>query len=262
MPGLQLWELTEKKLDGNSCRNKVFRLAATSGRMSLMIQRLAISFSLCCLLAIRPAIASNDPILGAAERHARLQTQGLPGQVRVTVGGLDPRTQLPPCTALEAYTPPGVRLWGKTSIGVRCLGPNSWSVLVPVQISVSNHYVTTARSLSGGQLIQAGDLASMAGDLTAQPAGVVTDPATAIGKILKNSLAAGQPLRADQLLAPLVIRQGQTVRLTSKGAGFSISNEGKAINNAAEGQITQIRMPSGQVVSGTAKGDGTAEINF
>lgn len=218
--------------------------------------------SLCLTTVWPPANASTDPVIDTAERYARLQTQGLPGKVSITVGHLDVRTQLPPCTAHEAYTPAGARLWGKTNIGVRCLGPNIWSVLVPVQITVTSQYVTTARPLSAGQLIQLGDVATLSGDLATQPSGVVTDPAAAVGKTLKNSLAAGQPLRADQLLAPLVIRQGQTVRLISKGPGFSVSGEGKAINNAAEGQVAQIRMPSGQVVSGVAKADGTAEIAY
>lgn len=216
----------------------------------------------CLASAWHLADASTDPIIDTAERHARLQTQGLPGKVTISVGKLDARTQLPPCTAHEAYTPPGARLWGKTNVGVRCLGPNVWSVLVPVQITVTSQYVTTARPLIAGQLIQPGDLATLSGDLAMQPAGVVTDPAVAVGKTLKNSLAAGQPLRADQLLAPLVIRQGQMVRLVSKGPGFSVSGEGKAINNAAEGQVAQIRMPSGQVVSGVAKADGSAEITY
>lgn len=213
-------------------------------------------------LLVQAAWAHADPIQDAAERHTRLQTQGLPGKVGITVGALDPRTQLPPCTAHEAYTPAGARMMGKTYVGVRCLGPNVWNVLVPVTISVAGNYVTTARPLVAGQVLQAGDLAILSGDLANQPAGIVTDPAVAVGKTLKNSLGAGQPLRHDQLLAPLVVRQGQTVRVISRGEGFAVSSEGKALNNAAEGQIAQIRMPSGQVISGAARSDGSVEVNF
>lgn len=102
----------------------------------------------------------------------------------------------------------------------------------------------------------------MTGDLSSQPTGVITDPANAIGKTLRNSLGAGQALRGDQLLAPLVIQQGQSVRVVSKGNGFAVSSEGKALNNAAAGQIAQIRMNSGQTVSGVAKSDGSIEIAF
>lgn len=217
-------------------------------------------FLISLALLSRLAMAAADPVTDIAERFIRQQTQGLPGKVTISVGSLDPRTRLPPCEAHEAFSPPGARLWGKTHVGVRCLGPNAWSVLVPVQITVTGQYVTTARALPAGQVVQAGDLVTMSGDLASQPTGVVTEPSAAIGKTLRNPLAAGQSLRADQLAAPFVVRQGQTVRLISKGPGFSVSGEGKAINNAAEGQVVQIRMPSGQVVSGVAKADGTAEI--
>jgi flagella basal body P-ring formation protein FlgA len=153
-------------------------------------------------------------------------------------------------------------LSGKTHVGVRCLGPNIWSVLVPVQIAITSNYLTTTRPLIAGQAITAGDIAVSTGDLSALPTGIVTDPQSAIGKTLRNSLGAGQPLRSDQLLAPLVIRQGQTVRVISAGAGFAVSSEGKAMNNAAEGQLAQIRMASGQTVSGIAKADGSVEISF
>lgn len=205
--------------------------------------------------------AEADAVLDTAERYARLQTQGLPGKISITLGKLDV-SRLPPCSAHEAYAPAGTRLSGKTHIGVRCLGPNIWSVLVPVQIAVTGNYLTTARPLAAGQTLQAADLTTLSGDMANLPTGVVTDPAAAVGKTLRNSLGAGQPLRSDQLLAPLVIRQGQTVRVISQGPGFAVSSEGKAINNAAEGQVAQIRMNSGQTVSGVARADGSVEISF
>jgi len=214
-------------------------------------------------LTLSPSLfsAEADLVLDTAERYVRLQTQGLPGKVTITMGKLD-ASRLPACTALEAFSPPGTRLSGRTYIGVRCLGPNIWSVLVPAQIAVTGNYVTTTRPLAAGQALQAGDLTTLSGDISSLPTGVITDPASAIGKTLRNSLGAGQPLRSDQLLAPLVIRQGQTVRVISKGPGFAASGEGKAINNAAVGQIAQIRMNTGQTISGIAQADGSVEISF
>jgi hypothetical protein len=92
------------------------------------------------------AAAEADVVLDVAERYVRMQTQGLPGQVRITMGRLDTE-RLPPCTAHEAYAPPGTRMSGRTHIGVRCLAPNIWSVLVPVQIAVTGNYVVTTRPL-------------------------------------------------------------------------------------------------------------------
>lgn len=225
----------------------------------MLLQRLFLAF---VLLLSSPLFAADaDLILETAERHIRLQTKGLPGKVTITMGQLN-ASRLPPCTAVEAFSPPGTRLSGKTYVGVRCHGPSVWSVLVPVNIAITSNYVTTTRPLAAGQAVQAADLAVLSGDISSLPSSIVTEPAAAIGKTLRNSLAAGQPLRSDQLLSPLVIRQGQTVRVISQGAGFSVSSEGKAINQAAEGQVVQIRMNSGQTVSGIARADGTVEISF
>lgn len=205
--------------------------------------------------------AESDLVLDTAERHARLQTQGLPGKVSIRIGKLDV-SKLPPCTALEAYTPQGARMFGKTMVGVRCLGPNVWNVLVPLEISVTGSYVTTARAILAGKTIQNDDLHVLTGDISSLPTGIIADPANALGKTLRNSLAAGQLLRSDQLIAPLAIRQGQSVRIISKGPGFSVSGEGKALTNAAEGQNIQVRTNSGQTVSGIARSDGSVEIIF
>jgi flagella basal body P-ring formation protein FlgA len=216
---------------------------------------------LAAILSAPTLAAEADVVLDTAERFVRLQTQGLPGNIKITMGSLDLK-RLPTCAAHEAYLPSGGRLSGKTHVGVRCLGPNIWNVLVPVQIAITGNYVTTSRPLAAGQTVQAGDLTTLSGDMSNLPTGVVTDPANAVGKTLRNSLGAGQPLRSDQLLAPLVIRQGQSVRVISRGPGFAVSGEGKAMNNAAEGQMAQIRLNSGQTVSGVAKADGSVEISF
>jgi flagella basal body P-ring formation protein FlgA len=67
-------------------------------------------------------------------------------------------------------------------------------------------------------------------------------------------------LRSDQLIAPWVVQQGQSVKMQSSGPGFSVSSEGKALNNAAAGQLVQVRTNSGQTVSGIARPGGIVEV--
>lgn len=224
------------------------------------VRSLLLAFA--CFFTSRHGLAADLRIIqDTAEQHIRLQIQGLPGKATVTMGQIDV-SKLPPCSVHEAFTPQGSNLLGKTQVGVRCLGPSSWTVLIPAQIAVTGNYVTTSRPLVAGQAIQNDDLVTLSGDVSRLPTGIVSDPAQAVGRTLRNSLGAGQPLRKDQLLAQLVIRQGQTVRVISKGEGFSASAEGKALGNAVQGQLIQVRMSSGQTVSGTAQNDGSVEIIF
>ena len=216
-----------------------------------------------CFLLTSPLLAiAQNSLADTLDHYLRTQTQGLPGKVSYTVGQLDSRTQLSPCNAFEPFLPAGSRLWGKATVGVRCLGPSAWTIYVPVQVTVSGIYLVTTRSMAAGQVISAGDVVSRSGDLSALPANILTDQAQAIGKTVKNGISAGQPLRSDFVIAPWAVQQGQTVRLVSKGAGFSVSGEGKALNNAADGQIAQVRTASGQSVSGIARPGGIVEISY
>jgi len=58
----------------------------------------------------------------------------------------------------------------------------------------------------------------------------------------------------------LVVQQGQNVILHAAGRGFRVTAEGKALNNAQEGQVAQARTASGQTVSGIARPSGVVEI--
>jgi flagella basal body P-ring formation protein FlgA len=135
-------------------------------------------------------------------------------------------------------------------------------MLVPVEIKLLADYVITARPISGGQAIAADDLGVVNGDLGELPDGIVTDPSQAIGRIARGNLPAGRPLRADLLKAILAVHSGQTIKVTSRGNGFSVTNEGVALNQGAVGEVIRVRLPGGQVVSGKAKAGGEVEIGF
>lgn len=209
---------------------------------------------------------------GSRQQHAALrqtvqqflhaQAAGLPGSISIAVGSIDPRLNLAACPTPEAFFPPGSRAWGKTSVGVRCTAPTSWTIYVSATVRVQGEYVATAVPLTQGQSISPSDLTKMKGDLTALPAGVITDASQAVGRTMSLSLAAGMPLRQDVLRAQQVIQQGQSVRITSAGPGFQVSAEARALSNANEGQVVQARTASGQVVSGVARIGGIIEVVY
>jgi flagella basal body P-ring formation protein FlgA len=193
------------------------------------------------------------------EQFLQTQSAGLPGKVTITVGQVDPRMALAACPDPQAFQQPGARAWGKITVGVRCTAP-SWTVYIQAQVNVIAEYVAAAAPLAQGQPIDASQLAIVKGDLAALPNGIVTDMAQAIGRTPTISLPAGTPLRLDNLKSKPVVMANQTVRVISNGAGFSVSAEGRALTNAAEGQVVQVRTPSGAMLSGTAKAGGIVEV--
>lgn len=226
-----------------------------------------VAFSLLALLMTSaqaqqtPAAQRQKPeaVRSVAEQFLKTQAAGLPGQVTVKVGGVDPRLSLAACPAPEAFQQPGARPWGKTTVGVRCTSP-SWSVFLQAQVSVVADYVAAAVPLAQGQPVEQSQLVLVKADIAAMPNGIITDMAQAIGRTPTVSLPAGTALRLDSLRSQQVIKQGQAVRLVSRGSNFSVSSEAKAINNASDGQVVQVRTQGGTVVSGLARSGGMVEI--
>lgn len=196
------------------------------------------------------------------EQFLQREGAGLPGSVTVEVRPLDARMLLAPCPAPQAFLQPGARVWGNTTVGLRCSAPTPWKVYVQAKVSVVGDYVAAGIPLAQGQPIEQSQLVMLKGDLAALPAGVVTDMAQAIGHTSTMSLPSGAPLRLSGLKAQAVVKQGQAVRVVTSGAGFRMSAEGRAIGTAGAGQVVQVRTPAGAIISGIAQEGGQVEVVF
>lgn len=210
-------------------------------------------------LAQAPARQDGAAVAALAEQFLRQQAAGLPGKVSVTIGALDPRLALPPCPALQAFQQAGARPWGRTTVGVKCSAP-VWTIYLQAQVSVTANYIASAMPLPQGRPVEAAQLVTLQGDIAALPHGVATDMAQVVGKTPGVSLPAGVPLRLDSLKARPVVMQGQVVQLVTGGQGFRVSAEAKAVGNAAEGQLVQVRTMRGAIISGIARTGGIVEL--
>lgn len=200
---------------------------------------------------------SHAAIRETVSAFVHAQTQAMPGKVSIQVGEIDTRIVLPACTALEAFLAPGAQLNGNSNVGVRCISKHNWSMFVPVQVKISITMLTANKTLQQGQTVRAEDLGSLSSE--SLQTGTLSDPAQAVGKIMKYGVAAGQILRQDMLRAPYTVKQGQSVQIQVQGSGFRVSSEGRALHNAAEGDSTSARTASGQIVHGVVSG-GTIKI--
>ena len=209
-----------------------------------------------------PARQDHGVLRQTASQFLTVQAGGLPGQITVTVGAIDPRLNLAACAAPEAFLPNGARAWGKTSVGVRCVAPSPWTVYIPAMVQVQGEYLAAAVPLAQGQTIGPNDIARVSGDLTALPPGIVTEQSQAVGHTLARSVAVGAPLRQDALRSQQAVAQGQVVRLVSSGPGFKVTADGRALANGSDGQVVQVKTQNGQVVSGVARAGGTVEVTF
>lgn len=215
------------------------------------------------LLIVLSTVASagdEEAIRRAVGDFLTRQAKSLPGPAQHDIGRIDASALAPGCKAIAVSAQPGSRAWGRSHVQARCTAGASWSLYVPVEVHVTADYVVSARAVRAGQTLAAADVSTRRGDLAELPVSVLTDPAQAIGQTAAADLPAERPLRADQLRKPVVVRQGQNVRVISSGAGFEVASEGKATGNALAGQVVQVRMPTGQIISGVAQTDGSVRL--
>ncbi|MGV2293577.1 flagellar basal body P-ring formation chaperone FlgA [Trinickia sp. YCB016] len=211
--------------------------------------------------AARAGQEDGESIRQAALAFLQQQAQGLPGNVSITVNTVFPRG-LAACTSLAPFMPTGSRMWGRTTVGVRCVGDRPWTLYVQARVSVQATYYVAARSLTPGDVLSAADLVAHDGDLTTLPMAVIINPSQAVGSVALMRVSEGMPLRQDMIRSASAVTVGQTVRIVANGQGFSISSEGSAMNNASPGQTVRVKTAAGQIIQGVVKDGGTVEIQL
>jgi flagella basal body P-ring formation protein FlgA len=200
-------------------------------------------------------------IHAAALDFLKQQANGLPGQVELSVAQAFPRG-LAACDTLQAFMPPGARLWGRTTVAVRCTSGHPWTVWLQAKVSIHATYYVAARAMMPGEVISDADLVPRDGDLTMLPASIVTVPSQAVGSVTLMRVSMGFPLRQDMLKSAAQVTAGQSVRVVAQGDGFSISSEGSALSNATPGQPVRVKTSTGQILMGIVKDSSTVQIQM
>jgi len=214
------------------------------------------------LLACATHAAEPLPLSGYArpviEKFLAGQTVGLHGKVQISID--TPLSgNLLPCTALEVFLPSSAPLRGRVSVGVRCLVEPRWTRYVQARIAVIGAYQAAARPIEAGHILTKADTVVLEADMSTLPSSVVTDESQLVGQMALTRIVAGSALRRDQLRGVLTIQQGQTVKVITRGIGFIVSSEGKAMSAGTAGALVQVRMQGGQLLSGTITADGIVE---
>jgi flagella basal body P-ring formation protein FlgA len=171
---------------------------------------------------ISPSAAEprQDPAQVAAAVQRQAAALAPPG-ARVTLGSVAGAAAMPACTA-----PLEVRLSGGPPYAeaqVRCAAP-AWQLYVSVTLAETERVAVAARPIAPGQILGPGDIA-MAREPVAGFAGrqVYYDPAQLLGAQAVMGLPAGSMIAAADVMAPVVVKSGETVTAQVLSGGVRIS---------------------------------------
>lgn len=201
----------------------------------------------------------QQSIVDAVEQFIVEQAISLGGETTIYVSA--PANDLPGCQALDVYMPAGRKLASKTTVAVRCLGQDSSPIYVRSDVQVHGSYFVPAHTIDVNRVISVDMLEPQSGDLLALPRSTHIDPSTLIGRIAKQRLISGQPIRTSSTRSADSIERGQPVKIEVRASGFTVTNQGEALSSADVGSPIRIKTEQGKIVQGIVQGGGVVTMN-
>ena len=191
------------------------------------------------------------------------KTAKSPLRMVLVLGELDSRLHLAPCTRVEPYMPVGVRLWGKARIGLRCLeGSTKWNVFLPITVHAFGPAWVIKSGISAGATLMEDDAMEAEVDWSESPSPILSKSSQWLGAIATSALSTGQALRQVSIKPAQVFQIGAQVRVLAQGTGFTITSDGQAMSAGVVGQLTQVKMENGRILSGVVVDNRTVRLNI
>ena len=210
-------------------------------------------------------LQSHQSIQAAAEEYI-LENVDAHQETQPTAkaGHLDSRLRLATCDVpLEAFQPNGGRTLGNTTVGVRCTGSKTWTLYVPVKVSLFGSVVTATRPLSKGMVLQAEDLKLVEKDLAQLQASYYTDISQLAGKQVTRRVAMGKAVTSSMVKDRRQVERGQFVSLIAESGGLQVRMKGEALEDGTAGQRIQVRnVSTRRVLDGVVLSASTVQVGM
>ncbi|HET7313505.1 flagellar basal body P-ring formation chaperone FlgA [Salinisphaera sp.] len=217
----------------------------------------ALVLGLCVCLT---AQAGGDALSAQVRDFLRAENAGVGDHISVTVN--TPTTRMPACHDPRPFLPGRApRTTGRITVGVRCPGDSPATRYLQADVRVYGRYYVANHDINSGETLTAGDLDARAGDITRNLDRLPGGENAIVGQQARRRISESQTIVSNMLEAPDVISRGESVKVVSKGPGFSISTHGEALDNAAAGGHVRVRTSNGTVVSGTPNGPGVVLVS-
>lgn len=208
--------------------------------------------ALLCLLQTGTTLARDS---GLQTRITQLVEQHLPAGSRLTSVDIgQPAERILACVEPRPYLVHPRRLpVGRVAVGVNCGADEAVLGYLQVKVAASGSYVVSARKIDVGETISSDMLASRRGPLQDLPNGSALRADQVVGRQAARGVGAGSVVALKALRERWLVERNSRVSLRAQGAGFSLTRDGKALDNGSQGNTVRFvgndgRMLEAQVV--------------
>ena len=201
----------------------------------------------------KPLQAAARTVLEERARHAGLV------DAQFTVALVKTARPVPPCTKPVDVESLDTRHPSRMRFAVTCVDETGWRQEVVVRASVSARVLVAAAALPANRPLSADDVSIERRDVSAVP-DALSDPAAVVGMSSRRALHPGDVLRSTSLVAALLVRRGQAVRIVASNGPIEVTAAGEALDDGASNALVRVRNAStGKVIRARVSGLATVE---
>lgn len=213
-----------------------------------------------CVVQFVESFFDASELNPSAERSAEYTGR----RVEIDISSIDPRLNLSVCEQpLFASMNQTQRPIGRINVKVECQGAAPWTKYVPVSIRVFEKVLVSARPIARGETLTAADLVMVDTEVSQLRYSYLQNAEHAIGMETKRSLPTNTTIVQEALVAPTLVKRGDTVVLSAKAGTVEIRQQGVAMQSGELGKRINVRNTnSDQIVQAVVTGLGEAKVGF
>lgn len=219
-----------------------------------MVRRM---LGLICVLcsAMAQADGLEDKVRGVIAPHLPARAQ----LMAVDIG--QPATRILECSQPRPYlVHPEQSAFGRVAVGVHC--GSEVAGYLQVSVRVEGDYIVSRQRIAPGEVIKAPMLEFKRGPLERLPKGSVFEMGQIIGRQASRNLGRGMVLTRSHFREPWLVQRNQRVTLQAQGTGFTISREGKALDNGSLGSSVRVMGNDGKMLSAQVVGQNELLLRY
>ena len=205
-----------------------------------------------------------DFLRRVAEQYilAQFQHQNNDVKIQVQAGRLDERRNFNgKCEGYLTAELRGNEVKSTSQVIINCSQPgNTYSIVVPVRVTMLNMGLVAAHNLSRGARITSSDLEQIYIEETANLSTAVSDPNILVGSRLKRDIKEGDQIRSSDFC---VVCKNDKVSIIARSHGLSLKTSGLALDDGGINQSIRVRnLKSQKIISGVVTAPAQVEVVF
>lgn len=217
--------------------------------------------ALLCLLQAGTVQAREEVL---QQRVRLLVEPRLPAGSRLTTLDIgQPAARIAACADPQPYlVHPRQLPVGRVALAVKCAGDEALLGYLQARVGAVGTYVVSARRIDAGEIIQADRLTSKRGALEDLPKGSALRAEQLVGRQAARGVDAGAVLALKAVRERWLVERNSRVSLKTQGAGFSLSRDGKALDNGSLGNTVRFLSSDGRMFDAQVVGKNQLQLRY